>query len=374
MIKDYKYVIIGSGFFGSVIAERIANDMNEKVIIIDKNNHIGGKCYSEIDSKTGIEYHKYGTHIFHTSNQKVWDYINRFTKFNGYYHQVLTTFNEKVYQMPINLETINSFFDINLKPYEVEEFIREKRTNFSEPSNFEEAATNSIGYELYDAFIKGYTQKQWQTDPKELPASIIKRLPVRSNYHESYFYDINQGIPLMGYTAVFNNMLNNKRIKVLLSTTYNDIKNEISDDAFVVYTGAIDEFFDYKLGRLDWLSLKFESEYKNLVDYQGTSVMNYANVEVPYTRIHEYKHLHPERETYTSDMTLITREYSLHNPKDPIYPISNKRSKDIYSLYDEEAKKMKNFIFGGRLGEYKYYDMHITIEKALDTYEKIIKK
>ncbi len=373
MIKDFKFVIVGAGFFGSVIAERIANDLKENVLVIDKNQHIGGKCYSETDALTGIEYHKYGTHIFHTSNKPVWQYIQRFTEFNGYYHQVLTTYNNKVYQMPINLETINSFFNINLKPFEVGDFIKEKCTRHKNPANFEEVATNSIGFELYDAFIKGYTQKQWQTDPKNLPSSIIKRLPVRSNYNESYFFDTWQGIPLEGYTSIFKKMLDNKKIKVLLNTNYYDIVKEISENATIIYSGAIDQYFNYKYGKLDWLSLKFEHEVKNVVDFQGTSVMNYANIDIPYTRIHEYKHLHPERETYLINKTLIVREYSCKNTKDPIYPINNSQNNKAYYLYKEESRKLKKVIFGGRLGDYKYYDMDKTIEKALLTYKNYIK-
>jgi UDP-galactopyranose mutase len=374
MIKDFKFIIVGSGFFGSVIAERIANDMEESVLVIDKNLHIGGRCYSEVDNLTGIEYHKYGTHIFHTSNKNVWRYINKFTEFNGYYHQVLTMYNNKVYQMPINLETIISFFGVNLKPFEVESFIKEKCSHHREPANFEEVATNSIGFELYNAFIKGYTQKQWDTDPKNLPASIIKRLPIRNNYNENYFFDIWQGIPLNGYAPIFNKMLGNKKIKVLLNTTFFDIENEISEDAVIIFSGAIDEYFNHKHGRLNWRSIRFEHEHKNVSDYQGTSVMNYANAEIPYTRIHEYKHLHPEREIFQSNKTLIVREYPYNNPKEPVYPINDSQNNKIYNLYKEDAQKLQNVIFGGRLGDYKYYDMDKTIEKALLVYKNKIKR
>jgi UDP-galactopyranose mutase len=373
MIKDYKYVIVGSGFYGSVIAERIANDLKQNVLVIDKNPHIGGKCYSEVDKSTGIEYHKYGTHIFHTSNKVVWHYIQNFTEFNSYYHQVLTTHKNRVYQMPINLETINSYFNVNLKPFEVEKFMKKKCTQHKNPASFEEFATNSIGLELYNAFIKGYTQKQWETDPRNLPAAIIKRLPVRSNYNESYFFDRWQGIPLNGYTAIFNKILTNERIKVLLNTNFSDIAPEIHNNAIIIYSGAIDEFFNYKYGKLDWRSLNYEQEVKNVVDFQGTSVMNYADIEIPYTRIHEYKHLHPERDTYLANKTLIVKEYSCNNPDDPVYPINDDKNNRIFILYRDDALKMNKLVIGGRLGDYKYYDMDKTIEKALQTYENIIK-
>jgi len=375
MLDTCDYIIVGSGFYGAVIAERIASDLNKKVLVLEKNYHIGGNCYSEVHAETGIEYHKYGTHIFHTSNPRVYNYIKRFCDFNGYYHQVLTTYKDKVFQMPINLETINGFFNLNLKPFEVESFLKQKieEAAIGEPKNFEEAALNSIGKELYDAFIKGYTQKQWGRDPKELPASIIKRLPVRKNYNESYFFDTWQGIPTNDYTDIFTKMLNHKNIKVQLNTDFFDVRNEISDDAKIVYSGPIDKYFDYCFGRLEWRSLRFEQEVENVDDYQGTSVMNYAEAEIPFTRIHEPKHLHVDREVFTLPKSLLIKEYSLTNNDDPYYPISDEANKTILTKYQDKAAKFKNLIVGGRLGDYKYYDMHHTIEKALDTYSQKIR-
>lgn len=375
MLDTFDYIIVGSGFYGAVIAERIASDLNKKVLVLEKNYHIGGNCYSEVHAETGIEYHKYGTHIFHTSNPRVYNYIKRFCDFNGYYHQVLTTYKDKVFQMPINLETINGFFNLNLKPFEVESFLKQKTEEaaIGEPENFEEAALNSIGKELYEAFIKGYTQKQWGRDPKELPASIIKRLPVRKNYNESYFFDTWQGIPTHEYTDIFTKMLNHKNIKVQLNTDFFDLRNEISADAKIVYSGPIDKYFDYCFGRLEWRSLRFEQEVENVDDYQGTSVMNYAEAEIPFTRIHEPKHLHVDREVFTHPKTLLIKEYSLTNNDDPYYPISDEANKAILAKYQDKASKFKNLIVGGRLGDYKYYDMHHTIEKALDTYSQKIK-
>ncbi len=377
MIEDkYDYVLVGAGFFCSVIAERIANDLNKKVLIIEKYPHIGGNCYSEVDKETGVEYHKYGTHIFHTSNKEVWDYISKFTTFNSYYHQVLTTFNDKVYQMPINLETINSFYNVNLKPYEVDDFLKAEieKEHYEDPKNFEEQAINFIGRPLYEAFIKGYTLKQWGRDPKELSNSIIKRLPFRKNYSESYFFDNYQGIPTDGYTSIFEKLLNSENITVMLDTDFFDVKDKISKDTKIIYSGPIDRLLDYKHGDLTYRTLNFELERKDYEDYQGTSVMNYANQEIPFTRIHEPKHLHPEREL-NNNKTLLIKEYSAEsNRENPYYPVGGEDNNTLYKKYlaDVEAK-YPNMIVGGRLGDYKYYDMHHVIEKALDIYNTKIK-
>lgn len=374
-LEGLKYLIIGSGFFGAVIAERIANDLNEKVVVLDRRNHIGGNCYSAIDSDTGIEYHQYGTHIFHTSNPVVWQYINRFTTFNSYYHQVLTTYKNKVYQMPINLETINSFYDLNLKPFEVDDFLAKEiaKEEMREPSNFEEKAISMMGRPLYEAFIRGYTKKQWQKDPKEMPAAVLRRLPFRKNYNESYYYSRWQGIPDKGYTAIFEQMLQHPNIDVRLNVDYFDIKALISADTLVIYSGPIDRFFDYRFGQLDWRTLRFEQEILPVEDFQGTSVMNYAEENIPYTRIHEPRHLHPER-AYTNEKTLIIREYSLKDTQNnPYYPINDAKNQSLILKYRAAANQLKNIIISGRLGDYKYYDMHQTIARALEVYEQEIK-
>lgn len=375
MYENADYIIIGSGFFGAVIAERIANEMQKKVLVVDKNYHIGGNCYSETDTETGIEYHKYGTHIFHTSNKEVDAYLKQYCGFNSYYHQVLTTHRDKVYQMPINLETINSFFNTNLRPYQVDEFLynRNKENISDPPANFEEFAILNIGRELYEAFIKGYTQKQWGVAPHLLPASIIKRLPIRKNYNESYFFDTWQGIPENGYTAIFKQMLSHKNISLLLNTDYFDIREQISSDAKVIYTGPIDKYFDYCYGKLKWRSLRFENEIIPVADYQGTSVMNYADIEIPYTRIHEPKHLHADRDVFSQNKTLVIKEYSLQDDENPYYPISDHDDKEILKKYQAKAATLSNVIIGGRLGDYSYYDMHHTIEKALSIYTNKIK-
>ena len=374
-LEGLKYLIVGSGFFGAVIAERIANDLNERVLVIDKRSHIGGNCYSEKDDSTGIEYHKYGTHIFHTSNPTVWQYIRRFTEFNSYYHQVLTTYKDKVYQMPINLETINSYYGLNLKPFEVDDFLAREiaKENIQNPTNFEEQAISMMGRPLYEAFIKGYTRKQWQKDPKEMPASVLKRLPFRKNYNESYYYSRWQGIPLNGYTAIFEQLLAHPNIEVQLNVDFFDLKVKLSPETLLIYSGPIDRFFDHQFGPLDWRTLRFEPEIIPVEDFQGTSVMNYAEEHIPYTRIHEPRHLHPERE-YTRQQTIIFREYSQKDTQNqPYYPINDARNQALILKYREAADKLKNVIISGRLGDYKYYDMHQTIARALEVYDTKIK-
>jgi UDP-galactopyranose mutase len=374
-LTGIKYLVVGAGLFGSVIADRIARDKNKKVAVIEKKPHIGGNCFSDIDKETGIEYHVYGTHIFHTSSEKVWSYISEFTKFNGYRHQVLTMYRDKVYQMPINLETINMFYGLNLKPFEVQAFLDAeiKKENIKNPQNLEEKAVSQIGRPLYEAFIKGYTEKQWQKDCKQLPMSIIARLPVRKNYDESYYFDFWQGIPLDGYTEIFQRMLSHKNIDLYLNMDFFETRDRIPPSCLIIYSGPIDRFFNYKFNRLEWRTLEFEKEVINVEDYQGTSVMNYAERTVPYTRIHEPKHLHPEK-AYTNKKTLIIKEYpQLDAGANPYYPVNTPENQKILQRYLDEREKHPDVIFGGRLGDYKYYDMDKTIETALDIYESKIK-
>ena len=372
MSYSYRYIIVGSGFFGAVLAERIANELNQDVLVLEKRNHTGGNCHSEIEPETGIEFHTYGTHIFHTSNEKVWKYINRFTEFNSYFHQVLTTYKGRVYQMPINLETINQFYGLNLKPFEVEEFLKKEigKENYPNPKNFEEKAISLIGRPLYEAFIRGYTMKQWNKDPRELPEFILNRLPIRSNYNESYYYSRYQGIPIDGYAKIFDRILSHPKIHIRLNTDYFAVKDQIPKDSTLVYSGPIDQFFEYKFGRLDYRTIDFEKEIVPYEDYQGTSVMNYAEETVPYTRIHEPKHLHPER-VIQEKKSMIIREFSrLDDGTNPYYPINDEKNTQMVKLYREEASKLKNVYISGRLGDYKYYDMHQTIEAALNLFEE----
>lgn len=369
-LSGYSYVVVGSGFSGAVLAERIATQLGQPVLVIEKRGHIGGNCFSAEDPTTGIEYHKYGTHIFHTSNERVWNYIRRFTSFNTYRHRVLSCYQGRNYQFPINLETINHFFNLNLRPYEVDDFMSTIRDNsITTPANFEEQAISQLGRDLYEAFFRHYTIKQWQVDPRQLPASIFNRLPIRKNYGENYFFDKWQGIPEKGYTAIFEHLLSDKKIKVLLNTDYFDIRAELNKDACLIYSGPIDRFFDYKYGKLSWRTLRFEQETLNMEDYQGNSVINFPGPDIPYTRIHEPRHLHPER-AYTDKKTILFREYSLPDRGDePYYPIASGDNQRLLSLYQQEAAQCKNVFINGRLGDYKYYDMHQTIDRALDIFD-----
>ena len=367
-------VVIGCGFYGSVVAEQLAV-AGFKVCIIEKRSHIGGNSFSEIDEKTGIEVHKYGSHIFHTSNEEVWAYITRFTAFNEYRHSVWTTYQERSYSMPINLNTINSFYGKNLRPFETQAFITSEiaKEKISAPRNLEEKAISLIGRPLYDAFIKGYTIKQWEKDPKELPPNIITRLPVRHNYNNRYFNDKYEGIPLDGYARLFERMLDHPNIEVRLNADYFDMKEELGDIP-AVYTGPIDRFFDYKHGVLDWRTIDFEHTVHETLDYQGCTVMNFADESVPYTRVHEFKHYHPERPQ--TDSTVIFHEYSriAERSDEPYYPVNTPRNAKLLKKYSIEAAQHKNVIFGGRLGEYRYLDMDSTISRALDTAQIIKSK
>ncbi len=367
------YLIVGAGFFGAVMAERIANDLGKKVIVIDRRDHVGGNCYSYLDEETGIESHKYGAHIFHTNSHDVWQYINQFTAFNGYHHQVLAVHQGKAFQMPINLETINSFYGRNFTPQEAKEFIAQeiRKEEIKEPGNLEEKILSLVGRPLYEAFIKGYTIKQWGQDPKQLPASIIDRLPVRFDYREDYFQDCRwQGMPLSGYTKIFESLLSSRNIEVVLNCDYFKNKDRFSVKEKIIYTGRIDQFFDYQYGVLEWRAVDFERRVIPVEDFQGISVLNYADPSVPYTRILEPRHFYPER-GYTKEKTVIFYETSRPGQENDVYyPVNTARNLEILRKYKEESKKLDCVIFGGRLGEYVYYDMDAVILAALDRYKQ----
>lgn len=359
-----------------MIANRIANDLDERVMIIDKRSHLGGNCYSETDPVTGIECHIFGSHIFHTSQERVWQYINQFGNFNNYRHKVLTTYLGGVYPMPINLKTINSFYGKNFTPAQAAVFIQSEidKERLENPENLEEKALSLIGRPLYEAFIKGYTMKQWGIDPVDLPKNIITRLPVRYNYKTDYFNDPWQGIPLGGYTSIFTRMLDHQNIDVQTGIDFFDIRHHLPLDCCIIFTGPIDCFFDYRFGTLGWRTQRFEKEVCPVKDYQGTSVMNYADLSVPYTRIHEFRHYHDER-SYPYNKTVIYKEFatSLHAAADPYYPINTLRDQELLGLYQNEAKKMTNVLFCGRLGAYQYLNMDQAIDEALTLYESHIK-
>ena len=375
-------VVVGSGFFGLTIAERVATELGLKVVVIDRRSHIGGNAYSAPEPETGIEVHQYGAHLFHTSNEPVWEYVNRFTKFTNYEHRVFTNFGGEVFPLPINLGTINQFFRAAYSPAEARALIAGQAAEFAtgESQNLEEKGISLIGRPLYEAFIRDYTAKQWQTSPTELPAEIISRLPVRYNYDNRYFNDTHEGLPVDGYTAWIERMADHPNIEVRLNTDFFDETQEINRKSVVgripvVYTGPVDRYFDYQGGELTWRTLDFEQEVLPIGDFQGTPVMNYADATVPYTRIHEFRHFHPERAHYPTDKTVIMREFSRAATRadEPYYPINTAEDRESLLKYRALQDGESEVFFGGRLGTYKYLDMHMAIGSALTMYENKLK-
>lgn len=376
MYNGLSYCIVGSGFSGSVLAERIASVLNKKVLVVEKRSHIGGNSFSYIDQSTGIEIHKYGSHIFHTSKKDVWDYIRRFGEFSNYQHKVMALFKQRIYQMPINLKTINDFFNKNFSPNEAIDFLNKEISSCGiiDPKNLEEKAMSSIGLNLYNAFIKGYTRKQWGKDPASLPVDIISRLPVRYNYNANYFNDPYQGMPLGGYGQLFDRLLAHRNIELKLNTSYEEIAHCIPSTCLIIYTGMIDRLFNYQFGALEWRSLDFEWEIKNLFDYQGTSVVNYSDEGVPFTRIHEFKHYHPEKaESFHETQTVICREYpkAWQQGFEAFYPVNDTYNNERLKKYLFKAKQKPNLIVTGRLALYKYWDMDTAIEKSLKLFDRL---
>ncbi|PKW16062.1 UDP-galactopyranose mutase [Saccharopolyspora spinosa] len=378
--SDYDLVIVGSGFFGLTVAERAATQLNKRVLVLDRRGHIGGNAYSEAEPETGIEVHRYGAHLFHTSNKRVWDYVNQFTDFTGYQHRVFTIYQGRVYPMPINMATICEYTGRYMTPDEARTWVAEQASEIDSngAKNFEEKGISLIGRPLYEAFFRGYTAKQWQTDPKELPAATISRLPVRYTFNNRYFNDTYEGLPVDGYTAWLAKMADHPNIEVRLNTDYFNVRDDIPAATPTVYTGPLDRYFDYSQGWLGWRTLDFEQEVLHTTgDFQGTPVMNYADQDVPYTRIHEFRHFHPERTNYPSDKTVIVREFSRAADKDdePYYPINTPEDRAKLESYRELAKaaaKSNNVLFGGRLGTYKYLDMHMAIGSALSMFDNKI--
>lgn len=360
-------VIVGAGLFGSVLAERISSEYGLPVRIIDRRRHIGGNCWSETDAESGVEAHLYGPHIFHTTEKHVWDYVSRFTEWNGYQHHAWTRSNGRIFSLPINLSTINAFYNRIFSPPEAEAFIAAEAAKESiiEPANLEEKAVSMIGRPLYEAFIKGYTIKQWEKDPRELPASIITRLPVRFNYNSRYFNDRYEGIPLDGYGALFRKMLNNPLIDISLNTSWESIRNDLSKDARIIFTGPIDRFFDCRLGALEWRTLDFDVKRFPVSDYQGAGIINFADADIKYTRSTEFAHFHPERPSTGKTILFYESSRKANQNSEPYYPINTSRNIELLEAYQAEASKLPNVIFGGRLGSYKYYDMDDTIANAL---------
>ncbi|MEU0540679.1 UDP-galactopyranose mutase [Nocardia sp. NPDC005978] len=378
----FDLIVVGSGFFGLTIAERTANLLGKRVLVVERRYHLGGNAYSEADPETGIEIHKYGAHLFHTSNKRVWDYVNQFTEFTNYQHRVFAMHKGQSYQFPMGLGLISQFYGRYFTPEEARALIAEQSAEIDtkDAANLEEKAISLIGRPLYEAFVRDYTAKQWQTDPKELPAGNITRLPVRYTFDNRYFNDAYEGLPKNGYTAWLSKMAENDLIEVRLDTEWTDVRDEIraqNPDAPVVYTGPLDAYFDYAEGELGWRTIDFETEIVETGDYQGTSVMNYNDADVPYTRIIEPRHFHPERD-YPADKTVIMREFSrfAQTGDEPYYPINTPDDRAKLLAYRERAKAetaANKVLFGGRLGTYQYLDMHMAIGAALSMFDNVLR-
>lgn len=371
-----KIVIVGSGLFGLTIAERVAEILNREVIVVEKRPHIGGNAWSEFDEKTGIEIHKYGSHLFHTSHEGVWKYVNNFTRFNEYKHRVWTQHSGQTFPMPINLGTISQFFGKSLTPGEAKQLIASEISGYEANGDptFESAAIKAIGFSLYNAFIKGYTEKQWQISLDQLPAEVFTRLPIRFNFNSNYFNDKYEGLPLEGYQQFILNLCKNELIKIETDTDFFKRPELTNSNSLIIYTGPIDQYFEYKYGLLGWRTLDFEIEHLNIDDFQGTSVMNFADLDTPYTRIHEFQHLHPER-VRKQESTIIMREFSRISSRsdEPYYPVNSPQDRVAIQNYRELSRALPNVIFGGRLGTYKYLDMHMAIASALTVFDTQIK-
>jgi UDP-galactopyranose mutase len=371
-VQNPDLVIVGSGFFGSTIANLAANQLGLKVLVIEKRDHVAGNAYSETDPITGIEVHKYGSHIFHTNQQEIWEYIHQFTEINNYRHKVKAIHAGQNYDFPINLSTLSKYFNSNYNPQAAQKLFNNFKNIYPNPQNFEEKAISMIGFDLYDAFVKNYTYKQWQMDPKKLPSSIISRIPTKVDFNSDYFDDRYQGIPINGYTTWIDRMLNHEGITVELGLDFFKTKDSFRQSSLIVYTGPIDRYFNYEFGFLNWRTLDFEIERINICDYQGVAVMNYPDLDVKYTRIHEFKHLNPGK---SMDQTLIMREYSRVAEKDdePYYPINTADDRDKLAKYRELASRERKVLFGGRLGSYKYLDMHMAIASARTMFQNQIR-
>lgn len=356
----YDYLIVGSGLFGSIFAYE-ANKKGKKCLVIEKRPHVGGNIYTE--NIEGIQVHKYGAHIFHTSNKEVWEYINQFAEFNRYTNSPVARYKNELYNMPFNMNTFHALWGV-ITPEEAKQKIDEekKEAGITEPKNLEEQAISLVGKTIYEKLVKGYTEKQWGRKATDLPSFIIKRLPVRFIYDNNYFNDSYQGIPIGGYTQIIEKMLDG--IEVRLNYDYFDHREEMNQIADkIIFTGPIDKFYDYKFGELEYRSLRFETETLNISNYQGNAVVNYTEYEIPYTRIIEHKHF----DFVDTNKTIITREYPAKWDKDkePYYTINDEKNTSLYNKYKELSENDEKIIFGGRLGQYKYFDMDKVIAEAL---------
>jgi UDP-galactopyranose mutase len=368
MSKTPRVLIVGAGLYGSVCAYELKKKgMN--VTVIDKREHIGGNCYT--DNVEGIHVHKYGPHIFHTNDEKIWNWISKFTEFEDFKFSPVAKYKGGTYSLPFNMWTFNQIYG-DISPDKLAESLAKYKEMYPKPKNLEEKAISLVGNEVYKTLIEGYTTKQWGQSPKHLPSSIITRLPVRFTYDANYFNDKYQGIPKNGYTQIFNRMLD--KIDVQLGVEFDVHSFPKKDWDYIIYTGPIDAFFDFQFGRLDYRSLRWEQEIHTSSNYQGTSVVNYTSMDIPYTRIIEHKHFN--QESQSKSFTVVSKEYpqKYDGMNEPFYPINNGKNLELLKKYKREADKLQNYHFGGRLAEYRYYDMHQVIGSALSKIPGIIRR
>ena len=372
----FPVIVVGAGITGCTIAERVASELALPVLVLEARDAIGGNSRAFVDPATGIEIHEFGSHILHTTDERVWRYVNRFTSFNSYRHKVLLRSAGRVYSMPVNLKTVNDFYGAQFSPDEARAAVRRDvaAAGIAVPRNLEEKAVSLMGRGLYDRLIAGYTAKQWGRDPKELPESIINRLPVRYTYNDDYFDTPWQGIPAKGFAAWFDRMLDHPKIEVRTGVDFFAVRDSIPRSSLVVYTGKIDQLFDFRHGALEWRSLRFEVETVPVADFQGTSVVNYGDPDIPWTRIHEFKHYHREwKDSFERPVTVICREFpqDWDEGREAFYPMNDARNADRLALYRADAAACPNLLVGGRLGAYRYWDMDKAVGEALDLFEEV---
>ena len=364
----YDYLIVGAGFAGSILAERLAHEHGARVLLIDRRNHIGGNAYDELD-EAGILYHKYGPHIFHTNSEQVVEYLSQFTEWRLYEHRVLAQVRGQLVPIPINRTTLNMLFDAGLETDDdAAEFLASRAEPVEDIRTSEDVVVNAIGRELYELFFRGYTRKQWDLDPSELDKQVTSRIPTRTNTDDRYFTDSFQAMPLDGYTAMFEKMLDNPLIEIRTGVDFRDVRNEV-DSGHIVYTGPIDEYFDFRFGKLPYRSLKFDHQTIDQEQYQSVGTVNYPSPDVPYTRISEYKHLTGQQ----APRTTITYEYPTAEG-DPYYPIPRPENQELFKRYEALADETPGVTFVGRLATYRYYNMDQIVGQALATFRKIDEK
>ena len=369
-VKDFDYIVAGAGIFGAIVAQQLAQK-GHSILVVEKRDHIAGNIYSYTDKETGIEVHKYGSHIFHTESDEVWDYITKYADFNDYVHTVNTRYEGKLYPMPINLDTVNLLYGTDMGAEEVEKFVANEaaKEKIENPKNFDEKGRSLVGSKLYEAFLKNYTEKQWNTSAKNLSAEILKRIPVRYSHDNRYFMTAkHQGIPKDGYTKMVANILDNDKIEVRTGVDFKDIASKIPADKKIIYCGQVDQLLDYELGVLPYRSLRFEEEKST--NSLGEAVINEASADVPYTRTHDYKYYQIHQpEIVNQKMSYLCREYPADFKKggEAYYPVNNEESEALYQKYVELAKeRYPNMVLGGRLGAFRYWDMDVAIKNALD--------